>query len=143
MEKRFSTSLAVRARSAAVLLRLTTEPRACPASCRPSRYDGRMRRRTDLGEMLGRFNEDLATLTRAIRRGGGETLFNQFSRTRAIRRGIVNIDQDSPAPDFGRAHPDLLREPLRRRTDRADAGVHFDWIETCWNTLPARGRSCL
>ncbi len=65
-------------------------------------------------EMLGRFNEDLATLTRAIRRGDGETLFNQFSRTRAIRRGIVDIGQDSPAPDFGRAHPDLPREPLRR-----------------------------
>jgi len=65
-------------------------------------------------EMLGRFNEDLATLTRAIRRGDGETLFDQFTRTRAIRRGIVDIGQDSPAPDFGRAHPDLPREPLRR-----------------------------
>jgi cyclohexadieny/prephenate dehydrogenase len=65
-------------------------------------------------EMLGRFNEDLATLTRAIRRGDGETLFHQFTRTRAIRRGIVDIGQDSPAPDFGRAHPDLPREPLRR-----------------------------
>ncbi len=63
-------------------------------------------------EMLGRFNEDLATLTRAIRRGDGETLFNQFARTRAIRRGIVEIGQDSPAPDFGRAHPDLPHEPL-------------------------------
>ena len=58
-------------------------------------------------EMLGRFNEDLATLTRAIRRGDGETLFKQFSRTRAIRRGIVEIGQDSPAPDFGRPHPEL------------------------------------
>jgi len=57
-------------------------------------------------EMLGRFNEDLATLTRAIRRGDGDTLFEQFSRTRAIRRGIVEIGQDSPAPDFGRPHPD-------------------------------------
>jgi cyclohexadieny/prephenate dehydrogenase len=57
-------------------------------------------------EMLGRFNEDLATLTRAIRRGDGDTLFEQFSRTRAIRRGIVEIGQDSPVPDFGRPHPD-------------------------------------
>ena len=65
-------------------------------------------------EMLGRFNEDLATLTRAIRRGDGETLFDQFSRTRAIRRGIVEMGQDSPAPDFGRPHPDLPPEPLRR-----------------------------
>src|SRR5215813_13917783 len=65
-------------------------------------------------EMLGRFNEDLATLTRAIRRGDGETLFNQFSRTRAIRRAIVEIGQDSPAPDFGRPHPDLPHQPLPR-----------------------------
>jgi cyclohexadieny/prephenate dehydrogenase len=61
-------------------------------------------------EMLGRFHEDLAALTRAIRRGDGETLFNQFSRTRAIRRGIVEIGQDSPTPDFGRPHPDLPHE---------------------------------
>jgi cyclohexadieny/prephenate dehydrogenase len=57
-------------------------------------------------EMLGRFNEDVAALTRAIRRGDGETLFKHFSRTRAIRKGIVAIGQDSPAPDFGRPHPD-------------------------------------
>jgi len=65
-------------------------------------------------EMLGRFNEDLATLTRAIRRGDGDTLFNQFSRTRAIRRAIVEIGQDSPAPDFGRPHPELPHQPLPR-----------------------------
>jgi cyclohexadieny/prephenate dehydrogenase len=65
-------------------------------------------------EMLGRFNEDLATLTRAIRRGDGETLFEQFTRTRSIRRGIVEIGQDSPAPDFGRPHPELPHEPLPR-----------------------------
>jgi cyclohexadieny/prephenate dehydrogenase len=65
-------------------------------------------------EMLGRFSEDLATLTRAIRRGDGETLFQQFTRTRAIRRGIVEIGQDSPSPDFGRPHPDLPQQPLPR-----------------------------
>jgi cyclohexadieny/prephenate dehydrogenase len=65
-------------------------------------------------EMLGRFNEDIATLTRAIRRGDGETLFEHFTRTRAIRRGIVAIGQDSPAPDFGRPHPDLPHTPLPR-----------------------------
>jgi len=64
-------------------------------------------------EMLGRFNEDLATLTRAIRRGEGDTLFNLFTRTRAIRRGIVTLGQDSAAPDFGRPHPATL-EPLPR-----------------------------
>jgi cyclohexadieny/prephenate dehydrogenase len=63
-------------------------------------------------EMLGRFNEDISDLTRAIRRGDGDALFNHFARTRAIRKGIVAIGQDSPAPDFGRAHPDLPHEPL-------------------------------
>ena len=65
-------------------------------------------------EMLGTFNEDLSQLTRAIRRGDGEALFAHFTRTRAIRRGIVQIGQDSPAPDFGRPHPDLPVEPLPR-----------------------------
>jgi cyclohexadieny/prephenate dehydrogenase len=58
-------------------------------------------------EMLGTFNEDLAKLTRAIRRGDGEALFEHFARTRAIRRGIVEIGQDSAAPDFGRPHAQL------------------------------------
>ena len=58
-------------------------------------------------EMLGAFQEDLSTLTRAIRRGDGETLFEHFTRTRALRRGIVSIGQDSAAPDFGRPHPSL------------------------------------
>jgi cyclohexadieny/prephenate dehydrogenase len=58
-------------------------------------------------EMLGTFNEDLSKLTRAIRRGDGEALFEHFTRTRAIRRGIVEIGQDSAAPDFGRPHGPL------------------------------------
>jgi cyclohexadieny/prephenate dehydrogenase len=58
-------------------------------------------------EMLGTFNEDLAKLTRAIRRSDGEALFEHFTRTRAIRRGIVEIGQDSAAPDFGRPHAQL------------------------------------
>ena len=65
-------------------------------------------------EMLGTFTEDLSKLTRAIRRGDGEALFEHFTRTRAIRRGIVEIGQDSPAPDFGRPHPDLPHQPLPR-----------------------------
>ena len=65
-------------------------------------------------EMLGTFTEDLAKLTRAIRRGDGEALFDHFTRTRAIRRGIVQIGQDSAAPDFGRGHPELPVEPLPR-----------------------------
>jgi len=61
-------------------------------------------------EMLGTFNEDLSKLTRAIRRGDGEALFDHFTRTRAIRRGIVEIGQDSAAPDFGRAHARLEKK---------------------------------
>ena len=61
-------------------------------------------------EMLGRFNEDLSALTRAMRSGDGETLFNQFTRTRAIRRGIVEIGQDSAAADFGRPHANLTKK---------------------------------
>ncbi len=58
-------------------------------------------------EMLGTFNEDLSKLTRAIRRGDGAALFEHFTRTRAVRRGIVEIGQDSAAPDFGRPHANL------------------------------------
>ena len=61
-------------------------------------------------EMLGTFNEDLSKLTRAIRRGDGEALFEHFTRTRAIRRGIVEIGQDSAAPDFGRPHANLTKQ---------------------------------
>jgi cyclohexadieny/prephenate dehydrogenase len=53
-------------------------------------------------EMLGRFNEDLAALARAIRWNDGEALFDLFTRTRAIRRGIVSTGQDAPDADFGR-----------------------------------------
>ena len=53
-------------------------------------------------EMLGRFTEDLAALQRAIRWGDGEALFNLFTRTRAIRRGIISLGQETPEPDFGR-----------------------------------------
>lgn len=55
-------------------------------------------------EMLGRFSEDLASLQRAIRWGDGDTLFELFTRTRAIRRGIVEAGQDTAKPDFGRDH---------------------------------------
>ena len=63
-------------------------------------------------EMLGRFNEDVSALTKAIRKGDGDALFEHFERTRAIRKGIVEIGQDLPTPDFGRPHPDLPHEPL-------------------------------
>jgi cyclohexadieny/prephenate dehydrogenase len=53
-------------------------------------------------EILGRFTEELFALQRAIRTGDGEHLFDYFTRTRAIRRGIIEAGQDTDAPDFGR-----------------------------------------
>ncbi|NKK81695.1 prephenate/arogenate dehydrogenase family protein [Rhizobium leguminosarum] len=53
-------------------------------------------------EMLARFSEDLAYLQRAIRWGEGDKIFELFTRTRAIRRSIVQAGQDVDAPDFGR-----------------------------------------
>jgi cyclohexadieny/prephenate dehydrogenase len=57
-------------------------------------------------EMLGRFTEDLTALQRMIRRGDGQGLFELFTRTRAIRRGIVEQGQETAAPDFGRRAPE-------------------------------------
>jgi cyclohexadieny/prephenate dehydrogenase len=53
-------------------------------------------------EMLARFSEDLASLQRAIRWGDGDKLFDLFTRTRAVRRSIIEAGQDIDAPDFGR-----------------------------------------
>jgi cyclohexadieny/prephenate dehydrogenase len=53
-------------------------------------------------EVLGRFNEDLAQLQRAVRNGDGKTLFDWFTRTRAIRKAIIDVGQDTAAPNFGR-----------------------------------------
>jgi len=55
-------------------------------------------------EILGRFTEDLQALSRAIRWEEGDKLFELFSRTREIRRGIVAAGQESPEPNFGRDH---------------------------------------
>ena len=54
-------------------------------------------------EMLGRFTEDLTALQRAIRRGDGDALFDLFTKTRAIRRSIIEQGQDDARPDFGRS----------------------------------------
>lgn len=53
-------------------------------------------------EVLGRFTEELFALQRAIRTGDGAHLHDYFTRTRAIRREIVEAGQDTDAPDFGR-----------------------------------------
>ncbi|MEM9343549.1 MAG: prephenate/arogenate dehydrogenase family protein [Pseudomonadota bacterium] len=57
-------------------------------------------------EILGRFTEELFSLQRAIRTGDGDHLYDYFTRTRAIRRGIIEAGQDTDAPDFGRATAD-------------------------------------
>ena len=53
-------------------------------------------------EVLGRFTEELFSLQRAIRTGDGDFLHDYFSRTRSIRRGIIDAGQDTDEPDFGR-----------------------------------------
>ena len=54
-------------------------------------------------DILGRFTEELFMLQRAIRMGDGPQLHDYFTRTRAIRRGIIEAGQDTEAPDFGRS----------------------------------------
>jgi len=53
-------------------------------------------------DMLDRFLTDLAMMREAIKAGDGETMFDQFSKTRAIRRRIIEHGQDDARPDFGR-----------------------------------------
>ncbi len=54
-------------------------------------------------EMLQRFSEDLTALQRAIRWGDGDALFELFTKTRDIRRSIIEEGQDDARPDFGRS----------------------------------------
>jgi cyclohexadieny/prephenate dehydrogenase len=65
-------------------------------------------------EILGRFTEELFALQRAIRTGDGDHLHAYFTRTRAIRRGIIEAGQDTDAPNFGRV------PASRRREDAAE-----------------------
>ena len=58
-------------------------------------------------------------LQRMIRRGDGEGLFDLFTRTRAIRRGIVAQGQETAAPDFGRR----ARRNARQTVTRGNAPV--------------------
>jgi cyclohexadieny/prephenate dehydrogenase len=44
--------------------------------------------------MLQRFSEDLSYLQRAIRWKEGDKLFDMFTRTRDIRRSIIDAGQD-------------------------------------------------
>jgi cyclohexadieny/prephenate dehydrogenase len=65
-------------------------------------------------EVLGRFNEDLATLTRAVRRGDGESLYNVFAERRAIRRGMIHLDRGTAAPDFQGPDAKPKADPIPR-----------------------------
>ena len=58
-------------------------------------------------EMLGRFSEDLSQLQRAVRNGDGDLLFDHFTKTREIRRGIIDAGQETELPNFGR---DVVQE---------------------------------
>jgi cyclohexadieny/prephenate dehydrogenase len=66
-------------------------------------------------EMLGRFLEDLSVLQRAVRMGDGPALESLFTRTRAIRRSIIDAGQETAAPDFGRPHETAAPEPPIKR----------------------------
>ena len=55
-------------------------------------------------EMMDRFQADLGAMRKAIEADDGVAMFDLFSRTRAIRRGIVEMGQDDARPDFGREH---------------------------------------
>src|SRR3569623_609986 len=68
-------------------------------------------------DMLQRFSEDLTALQRAIRWGKGDELFDLFSKTRAIRRGVIDEGQDAPAPDFGARQTWLNRRSEAERDD--------------------------
>ena len=69
-------------------------------------------------EMLSRFSEDLSALQRAIRWGDGEALFDLFTRTRRIRRAIIDAGQEISAPDFGRG---AGRDPNTREAEAGPA----------------------
>ena len=53
-------------------------------------------------EMLARFSKDLVAAQAMIEADDGDGLFQLFTRTRAIRRGIIELGQETSAPDFGR-----------------------------------------
>ncbi len=60
-------------------------------------------------EMLGRFSEDLSQLQRAVRNSDGDMLYEHFTKTRAIRRGIIEAGQETDQPDFGRHAPEEFK----------------------------------
>lgn len=75
-------------------------------------------------EMLARFSEDLSSLQRAIRWGDGDKLFDLFTRTRAIRRSIVEAGQDTDAVDFGRRAAETPEAKAAGNPAEAEAVSH-------------------
>jgi cyclohexadieny/prephenate dehydrogenase len=65
-------------------------------------------------DVLGRFNEDLAVLTKAVRNGDADTLYNIFAERRAIRRGMVHFTLDAPTPDFQQPDSKPKADPIPR-----------------------------
>ncbi len=57
-------------------------------------------------EMLARFTEDLQALQRAVRWKDGEALETLFTRTRKIRKDIIEAGQETENVDFGRYQDD-------------------------------------
>ncbi|MEN0002415.1 MAG: prephenate/arogenate dehydrogenase family protein, partial [Pseudomonadota bacterium] len=53
-------------------------------------------------EMLARFSEDLSSLRAAVRRGDADALQALFTKTRDIRKSIIDAGQDVDTPNFGR-----------------------------------------
>ena len=93
-------------------------------------------------EMLGRFNEDVSALTSAIRKGDGDTLFEHFTRTRAIRK---RHRRDRPGFAGARFRPAAsgpaarrrCRSLTRRRTRTAPASAERDRPEDSGAVLRA------
>ncbi|HEX4411439.1 MAG TPA: prephenate/arogenate dehydrogenase family protein [Xanthobacteraceae bacterium] len=65
-------------------------------------------------DVLGRFNKDLKTLTDAVQRGDGDGLYNVFADRRAIRRGMIQLDLGTAAPDFQNADGKPKADPMPR-----------------------------
>ena len=53
-------------------------------------------------------------LTRAVRNGDADTLYNVFAECCAIRRGMIQFNLDLPAPDFQKADGTPKPEPMPR-----------------------------
>ena len=77
--------------------------------------------------MLTRFSEDLAALQRAIRWGDGAALFDTFTRTRQIRRAIIDavISATPAGPIWNGQVPAILPVPFS-----GSAGHYFtNWSQ--------------